>query len=724
MDSPPPSHTKSNVVSTLPFLSPARMPADEEEAPFHLLADVCDYDEYFKQQVTSSMGTAGRVGERIVIERVDYRNSVSIYDAQFRVYSFILTRLNSTKFSALDQRDVQPQHSSNPIPLVHSVHLNEQKLIKIPLHSLFVLTCLTPNRNIKRFVICNVQQASLHKFAELIEDVSSNPRKEKWLTIPEASKVLQSIVQSLTKYAEAQAKVVSNIRLLERKAISSERSTSKKSTFPNKKKKTKNIQLPIQPPLPMPIDDKSSSRVPINGGFTNIGNSCYMNAILQALLSFQSFVSDVCCDSLVQTIKTDSLFSAFAKVIESLRKSDKRGAIDLSQLKGIIGNRFSKYEGTEQQDAHEFLSECLNILEEEMSSWCSNTSNSKDLSKLTLTPISTNMKNDNSSGNHSPANFDLLLKKYSPIYKNFRLEIDYTILCTNVKCNYERVNSEQLFDLSLDIPEQSEPFPTSDSSTDTTSSPEAASSNCDPESNMDFDEPNDKNLGANISEFNNAASSSSNSNNITINGHRRLKQASVHSLSHLVRKFFNSRLIECLCTKCGHNQVQITPEIKRLPRILILHLKRFLPDWQNNTYEKHLDRVCAEELIDLGFACGSNTVKPDSINSDNCRNEFDDWRKKRAKIISANSDTLDSRKWNAFKPNSQDQSQRKAYVLQCVVQHRGRVAYSGHYVADILEGNSWTRYDDQFVKSISGELALRQAQSDGYIYMFRFNDQI
>ena len=59
------------------------------------------------------------------------------------------------------------------------------------------------------------------------------------------------------------------------------------------------------------------------------------------------------------------------------------------------------------------------------------------------------------------------------------------------------------------------------------------------------------------------------------------------------------------------------------------------------------------------------------------------------------------------------------YALSSIVQHRGNVAYAGHYVTDIVRaGPVWSRYDDQFVKEISAEHSLRHAESDGYIFFF------
>ena len=58
-------------------------------------------------------------------------------------------------------------------------------------------------------------------------------------------------------------------------------------------------------------------------------------------------------------------------------------------------------------------------------------------------------------------------------------------------------------------------------------------------------------------------------------------------LFSLLCAFFACREQDLRCEKCGAATVQIQPRLKELPRVLILHLKRFQPNLCTSRYEKN-----------------------------------------------------------------------------------------------------------------------------------------
>jgi ubiquitin C-terminal hydrolase len=58
------------------------------------------------------------------------------------------------------------------------------------------------------------------------------------------------------------------------------------------------------------------------------------------------------------------------------------------------------------------------------------------------------------------------------------------------------------------------------------------------------------------------------------------------SLPHLVEAFFADSHLEYTCEKCGHGQANAKHKVKQLPRYMVVHLKRFQPNWEKGTYEK------------------------------------------------------------------------------------------------------------------------------------------
>lgn len=143
--------------------------------------------------------------------------------------------------------------------------------------------------------------------------------------------------------------------------------------------------------------NKKSDNVKING-FRNVGNSCYVNAVLQSLLSLRPFVHDLWelvesdggelgggssspSSSTSVTISPSSSFKRVRQVGLSQRQASffrslaqvarekedsNHGVIDVKHLKDVIAKRYPRFSGNAQQDAHEFFSQCLNQLNDEV----------------------------------------------------------------------------------------------------------------------------------------------------------------------------------------------------------------------------------------------------------------------------------------------------------------------------------------------------------------------
>lgn len=82
------------------------------------------------------------------------------------------------------------------------------------------------------------------------------------------------------------------------------------------------------------------------------------------------------------------------------------------------------------------------------------------------------------------------------------------------------------------------------------------------------------------------------------------------SLSDLLCQFFSPSITTYRCERCSGDKLKQSYAFRQLPRVLILHLKRFTPNLVKGSYEKRTDRVKVDEQIDLGFACTTHTRKP------------------------------------------------------------------------------------------------------------------
>lgn len=512
-------------------------------------------------------------------------------------------------------------------------------------------------------------------------------------------------------------------------------------------------------------------------GLRNAGNSCYLNAVLQALLGQRSFVRDLLATAstlkgqvtaeqreaaereeqtreraeddariaeeqgdwsdvesnhaaAARAVSPHVLDKTFMQSLLSLVRDMRRsshGILDAGQLQQLLGRRYTRFAGDDQQDAHEFLSECLTSLDDDIL---------KVMQPAQRTQHSEESKEGGSAAAasfSSPSSLQLQVDTLSPVYSNFHSEIEQRLECAS--CGYTRCKSEHFNELSLDLPEElvraaGAPSPTYDRAAAAPSpsaardTPEPRSPSSSPQSPTENARPRrlGRNNSANSSEgtaalacarstaspapaaptapppecpkhhrlmapmkdsaaaaaaaaasgmvlfkcpaqrcketasipaesvgrfpaplpassstqsLNSAlakltpSSSTANASSVAAASSSAVAAAAsssssgavrrpgkggptgpIASLSELLSRFFSSQLIEYRCERCSGNLCKKSYAFKQLPRVLILHLKRFQPNYARGTYEKRTERVRVDEAIDLGFACTTQTRKP------------------------------------------------------------------------------------------------------------------
>lgn len=167
-------------------------------------------------------------------------------------------------------------------------------------------------------------------------------------------------------------------------------------------------------------------------GIRNLGNSCYVSAVLQGLLSLSPFTESVSNRSLeAATPSSAKIFHsliALARNRQAKLTSAPQCALDIMDAVSEHSSLFTRFT---QEDAHEFLCGLLNFLDDELQSLFTKKGNDKN----------------SAADNGSPSGLPLTL---CPTDANFSCQIEHMMTC--LTCRHAEPTFETFRDLSLPLP--------------------------------------------------------------------------------------------------------------------------------------------------------------------------------------------------------------------------------------------------------------------------------
>uniref|UniRef100_A0A672Y8P0 Ubiquitin carboxyl-terminal hydrolase 37 n=1 Tax=Sphaeramia orbicularis TaxID=375764 RepID=A0A672Y8P0_9TELE len=267
------------------------------------------------------------------------------------------------------------------------------------------------------------------------------------------------------------------------------------------------------------------------GNFSNLGNTCYMNAILQSLFSLPSFSNDMLRQSIPwKKVPINALLRRFAHLMAKKDVGCPETKKDLlRKVKSAISSTAERFSGNMQNDAHEFLSQCLDQLKDDVEKMNKNWTNEGATSSPSVTP-----------GEEADTS-----RIYTcPVAVNMEFEVQHTIICKG--CGEVVTKREQFNDLSIDLP-------------------------------------------------------------------RRKKTLPLRSIQDSLDLFFRMEEIEYSCEKCSGKAATVAHKFSRLPRILILHLKRYSFNAHLSLNSKLGQQVVIPRYLTLLSHCTESTRPPVSL---------------------------------------------------------------------------------------------------------------
>ncbi|RMX67865.1 hypothetical protein DD238_000353 [Peronospora effusa] len=464
-------------------------------------------------------------------------------------------------------------------------------------------------------------------------------------------------------------------------------------------------------------------------GLLNLGNYCYMNAVVQALAALPEFVNAVQNEeNLLKIIRRQPQPSVNAKTMDQLKTivedwrnsgdtkhlplqyalgqllqlviNGSETSINPEPLKNVMGKKNSIFASHFQQDAHEFLlnlvteyeNELVGMVHEVTEKIQEEAKSSPQVQRTSLLGFFRNgskvHENKDATENKSAeAEMELICRL--PPAKCFRAELNRTLTCRH--CGYSRKQAETFYDFSLDLPYY--PFPdqepTAEQEPQAPPSPErqcfcnltpssAGTGDdryyCCSKSSCSYREKFAENEGSAYSPTKTTDTvMKSVSSPLTPAPGWQARPAPIE-LETLLRKQFDTEVLEVTCEKCkSGKEAESAYRVKSLPSILVLHLKRFEVNPHTGALFKRCDPVIPPSVID----------PTRSIN------------------------------------NSASSGYESRYVLKSVIHHLGNSIDEGHYVADVCDARGqWIRRNDTHESKISEDYALQSYRSQESCYMF------
>ncbi|XP_004686007.1 PREDICTED: ubiquitin carboxyl-terminal hydrolase 26 [Condylura cristata] len=263
-------------------------------------------------------------------------------------------------------------------------------------------------------------------------------------------------------------------------------------------------------------------------GLPNVGNSCYMNAVLQSLFSIPPFANDllswgfpwgkssldVLSMCLAQLLALKDIYNI--KIKERLLVNIKTALSAVAEI----------YADNIQNDAHEFLGHCLDHMKENV--------------EIFNNSVKTEGKSGEENSPEEVFAGSAFTSVFScPVITNFELELLSSIICKT--CGHVVLKTDKSNYISVNIPQGPKGRPLSIQST--------------------FD------------------------------------------------LFFKAEELEYTCEKCEHKRSIALHKFSRLPRVLIVHLKRyhFNEFW---SLKKDDREVFVSKYLHLSSHCNKNTIPP------------------------------------------------------------------------------------------------------------------
>jgi len=414
------------------------------------------------------------------------------------------------------------------------------------------------------------------------------------------------------------------------------------------------LVAPQRPAAPQSSAAYRGYRHSENFGLKNLGNTCYLNAVMQAFCSLREFVQAL--KEVSANLRGCELLRCSTEILSQMSSpGGVHAPLSPVKLRERIAVASPMFGASEQQDAHEFLLEYVNQLHDELLG-ARGTSPAEDAAQDNIAVPATQLYFDS--------------------------EVQKRLVCTS--CQRSRELSERFRDFSLDF--------VGPHSTD----------RC--------------------------------------------------AVGDMLASYFADEGLDAKCEHCGHTGALMEKALVSPPRVLVLHLKRFVPNYQMRRYDKQHQRVDIPLQLDLTVCLGgavpacaeSSPASPFQVLPPGGRLPARPLAGGAMENSAGAMHTMpvaDNDRGGESAPSTvpvqasvtQAGASQAAplpgadgplYKLRALVAHEGSSPRSGHYVCySVSEAGVWRLHDDSVVSDLPGNDPTKGLGQKAYILFYVLQGQ-
>ncbi|GFH60198.1 hypothetical protein CTEN210_16674 [Chaetoceros tenuissimus] len=508
-------------------------------------------------------------------------------------------------------------------------------------------------------------------------------------------------------------------------------------------------------------------------GLRNLGNTCYLNSAMQLLMGVGGFSKDIIDSYQKDQARDDescSMRDALALFFLSMQQQPSQSpnendlyqnAGDPSELKKVIDEKTSLFEGFWQQDAHEFLNTILDLLHDELDSDENDDETKNDSDEKSIKTEATvdcnsedeqfqSPMNDNdfvfvdavpssslNISNHTMDTNDTSEREHkkarhssaSTLTKALSFsDLGYRGISSLLHGDSEDLTTEMVetYSLCQEIPTSTaESFQGSDVENPSENSSMATESVDKSEDSTSKEKPlwNPCNIVDNYfttiirthltcesCKF--TRSKDEVYRNISIDVGQSNDACQENSIEEGLRNFFKTEKHELKCEKCFCEAAVVEKQIAKLPKALIIHLKRFIvdisDDYSSISYRKNDSPVELDNILSLRDNDNNSSLATSLTNDVTFPNHSQ-----------TEDDEIDAMSVESEVSYIDIQKKNQRYEIRGAVHHLGESAICGHYTADVLREEAWLRFNDAYVTSMGdNEMLTNGFQQSCYMVSY------